>query len=150
MAILRDRPYGNANFLVDLGSDDARAVTAGFCEVVFPAFTLDAKKIGRTTRTKKPLADAAPAESGKNLLLKRGVIGSLDLYGWWNNARLGKAPKRRSARIELLSEDHTTVVLTWRFSNVSPVSLAYSPLRANEGSVLIETLELAFDRVEMT
>ena len=51
--------------------------------------------------------------------------------------------------MHLLGEDQRTVVMSWRFTNVRPVALAYSPLRAAETSVLIETLELAFDRMEM-
>ena len=86
---------------------------------------------------------------GNYLVLKCGVIGSLDLYGWWNKARCGKAPKRRTLKVELLSEDQTMVVLTWRFFNVRPVTLAYSPLRANQGGILIETLEVAFECMEM-
>ena len=64
-------------------------------------------------------------------------------------ARLGKAPKRRTLEVRLLADDQRTVVMSWRFFNVRPVALAYSPLRAAETSVLMETLELAFDRMEM-
>ena len=53
-------------------------------------------------------------------------------------------------KIELLSEDHSTVVLTWRFRNVRPVSLAYSPLRATDGGIVIETVELTFDNMDMS
>ena len=86
---------------------------------------------------------------GNRLVLKRGVAGTLDLYAWWDKARRGRAPQRRAVKIELLSDDHATVVLTWRFRNVRPVSLSYSPLRANESGILIETVELAFDSMEM-
>jgi hypothetical protein len=51
--------------------------------------------------------------------------------------------------VKLLAEDHATVVWTWRFRNVRPVSLAYSPLNALENAVLMETIELTFDGVEM-
>jgi hypothetical protein len=39
--------------------------------------------------------------------------------------------------------------MTWRFRNARPVSLHYSPLQAMQGGAVIETLELAFDTVEM-
>lgn len=51
--------------------------------------------------------------------------------------------------VKLLAEDHATVVWTWRFSNVRPVSLSYSPLRGVDGGVLMETIELSYDDVEM-
>lgn len=131
--MLRDRPCTGANFLVSFGSADAHAESAGFAEVIFPTFNLEAEQ-------------NAPAP---RLVLKRGVSGSLDLYSWWDKARRGKAPQRRTVKVELLAEDQRTVVLTWRFFDARPLSLAYSPLNALEGGVVIETLELAFDRMEM-
>jgi len=144
MAVMRDRPYGNSNFLVNFGAGDNRSVTAGFSEVTFPSFAAD------PAESKQNQGAGSPDAVGNHLVLKRGLIGSLDLYAWWNKARRGKAPQRRTLIIELLSEDHSTVVLTWRFRNVRPVSLSYSPLRAAEGGIVIETLELAFDGMEMS
>lgn len=138
MAVMRERPYGNANFLVGFGRQDANTSAAGFAEVVFPPFDADA-------------GDGAQAKATGNchLVLKRGLTGNLDLFEWWNKARAGKAPQRRTVTVELLAEDHRSVVVTWRFRNARPVSLSYSPLCALEGGVVIETLELAFDGVEM-
>ena len=145
MAVMRDRPYGNSNFLVDFGAGDNRSASAGFSEVIFPPFAVDPAESKQHQD-----ANATDAAVGNRLILKRGLIGSLDLYAWWNKARRGKAPQRRTVKIELLSEDHSTVVLTWRFRNVRPVSLAYSPLRATDGSIVIETVELTFDNMEMS
>jgi phage tail-like protein len=150
MAVMRDRPYGNSNFLVDFGVGDARSVTAGFAEVIFPPFTVDPAD-RRQPEAKEPQgAESTDAPVGNRLILKRGLIGTLDLYAWWKEARQGKAPQRRTVKIELLSEDHSTVVLAWYFQNVRPVSLSYSPLRAVEGGIVMETVELAFDSVEMS
>ena len=133
--VVRDRPCTGANFLVSFGSADAHAERAGFSEVIFPAFTTEAEH--RATA------------SAPSLILKRGVSGGLDLYAWWDKARRGKAPQRRTVKVELLAEDQRTVVLTWRFFNARPLSLAYSPLNALEATIVIETLELAFDRMEL-
>ena len=133
--MVRDRPCTGANFLVTFGGGDAHAESAGFSEVIFPTFTTEAEHSATA---------AAPS-----LVLKRGVSGGLDLYAWWDKARRGKAPQRRTVKVELLGEDQRTVVLTWRFRNARPLSLAYSPLNALEGGIVIETLELAFERMEM-
>ncbi len=135
-AAARVRPYAGSNFLVDFGSGDPRAEAAGFSEVVFPTFAVDAASGGD------------PA--GPHLILRRGVTGALDLYQWWSKARRGKAPQRRVLKVMLLDDDRASVALTWRFRNVRPVSLTYSPLRAMEPAVLMETLELAFDDVEIS
>jgi phage tail-like protein len=138
----RERPLASSNFRVEFGA----GASSGFAEVVFPRFAVDAG------------ADAAPdaagasaaAASSKHLLLRRGATGALDLYAWWDQARRGRAPARRVVRVKLLAEDHATVVMTWRFRNVRPVGLTYSPLNALAGAVLMETLELAFDEVEIS
>lgn len=142
LAVPRERPCGNANFLVDFGGPDsrsARSAAAGFSEVIFPPFLVDA-----------PVVEGAAASLDSCLILKRGVTGNLDLHAWWQQARRGKAPLRRTLKIELLAEDHVTVVLTWRFRNVRPFSLCYSPLHASQGVVLIETMALAFGSVEVS
>jgi len=94
---------------------------------------------------------AAPIEAAacQRLVLRRGVTGTLDLYAWWDQARRGRAPPRRTMNVKLIAEDRATVVWTWRFTNVRPVSLSYSPLRGVDGGVLMETIELSFDDVEM-
>lgn len=143
----RDRPCSTSHFLVDLGDGNEWTTRGGFSEVIFPEFVIPSGK--RAPRTQKPPADAIAERQRTHLILRRGVFGSLDLYDWWNKSRQGKSPKRRTLEVRLLADDHRTVVMSWRFINVRPVVLAYSPLRATETSVLIETLELAFDRMEM-
>jgi phage tail-like protein len=146
MAVMRDRPYGNSNFLVDLGDGNGHATTAGFAEVIFPEFRLAA------TDAEGPHGSATNSGTADSnlLVLRRGVLGALDLYEWWHGNRQAKTPRRRAVTVSLLAEDHATVVLTWSFRNAYPVSLAYSPLRAAEGGIAIETVKLAFERVEMS
>ena len=145
MAVPRDRPYGNANFVVDLG-DGAEGPAAGFAEVVFPVFAITRPREGEPSPHEQPGATPVASE---RLILKRGVNGALNLYAWWHRARTGKAPQRRTVQVHLLAEDHATVVFSWRFRHARPVSLSYSPLRALDGGALIETLEIEFDRVEV-
>ncbi|HEY4956392.1 MAG TPA: phage tail protein, partial [Caldimonas sp.] len=96
------------------------------------------------------LLAAAGGSIANRLVLRRGATGALDLYAWWDQARRGQAPPRRVVKVKLLDDDHATVLMTWRFRNVRPVSLAYSPLNALDGGILMETIELAFDAVEMS
>lgn len=135
------RPRGNANFLVDFGTGDPRAPEAGFCEVVFPELWAGDGA--------EPLPQAVMTPHAGHLVLRRAATGALDLYRWWAEARDGKAPPRRTVTIDLLAEDASTTVMRWRFQQASPVSLAYSPLRAQEGGLVFETIALAFSRVDM-
>jgi phage tail-like protein len=148
MAHLRDRPYGIANFLVDFSDGKSQSPAGGFSEVVFPLFDAQPPAVHDAAgTTMKP--DAATTASSNRLLLRRGFVGALDLYAWWHKTRSGRAPKRKTLQVKLLSEDHETVVVTWRFREVRPVSLTYSPLLANQSGILIEAVEFAFDRMEM-
>jgi phage tail-like protein len=136
MARPRDRPCGNANFLVDFGDGAAESVAGGFSEVIFPDFAI------------APREEAGNAPPG-HLILKRGFMGSLDLYAWWDKSRQGPADKKKTLHVRLLASDHETVVATWRFRGAQPVRLSYSPLRANESGIVVETIEIAFERMEM-
>ena len=133
MAVMRERPYGNARFLVDLGVGDPRSAAGGFCEVVLPTLRV---------------ADESAIPPAL-LILRRGFSGARDLHAWFGKAERGKAPKRRTVKIQLLDDAGEQVVATWRFRNARPVALSYSPLDALRPAVLIETLELAFDRVDL-
>lgn len=149
MAVIREQPYRNSNFLVDLGRGDSRSLVAGFSEVIFPDFIVGQPEGHQRPHMVPQPVEQADVAAANRLVLKRGVMGSMDLYAWWDEARKGKAPRQRTVKVELLGEDQSTVVLTWRFDNVRPVSLSYSPLRAMDGGILMETLILEFDRVEM-
>ena len=142
-----DRPHGSAHFLVEIGRGNARSAEAGFFEVVFPPFVAAEPGAGK----RNDAGDDAVGDAFSNpcLVLRRGATGALDLYAWWDAARRGEAPRRRVVTVKLLADDLRTVVLTWRFRNARPVRLSYSPLRALDGGVLMETIELAFDGVEM-
>ena len=137
----RDRPLGNANFVVEFGAGKGN----GFAEVSFAPFT-----IAKDDGAQASLLAAAGGSIANRLVLRRGATGALDLYAWWDQARQGQAPPRRVVKVKLLGDDHATVLMTWRFRNVRPVSLAYSPLNALDGGILMETIELAFDAVEMS
>jgi hypothetical protein len=144
----RARPLAASNFLVDFGGGDPWAEGAGFAEVVFPSFAVTPPGGGDLTVPAGSAADVAAP--GPHLILRRGVTGALDLYQWWSKAHRGKAPQRRVVKVMLLDEDRESVIWTWRFRNVRPVSLTYSPLRAMAPAVLMETIELAFDDVEIS
>ena len=148
MAVISERPYKNSNFLVDFGRGDSDSMHAGFVEVIFPDFIADQPEGRPRPQVPRPVEQTDVAAAYR-LVLKRGVMGSMDLYAWWDEARKGTAPRRRTVKIQLLGEDQSTVVLTWRFDNVRPLSLSYSPLRAMESGILMETLILEFDRMEM-
>ena len=151
MAEQRDRPHGNSNFVVEFGSGASRSGRTGFAEVVFAPFTIAERprRAGapRPSTPSRGAGERSGAASGSSCAAAPPARSTSTPGGTRRGAARRRA--RRVMNVKLLAEDHATVVWTWRFSNVRPVSLSYSPLRGVDGGILMETIELAFDDVEM-
>lgn len=148
MAILRDAPYGNQHFRVDLGTGDA-GPAAGFSHIVLPDISIDVIQY-RTGNDKETGTHKLPGLTHyDNAILRRGIIGSLDLYAWINQVRNGDANARRTVIISLLSEDLTNVVFTWKLLRAWPVKYSFADLNAKGTDVAMEELVLAYERLEM-
>lgn len=149
MATFRDRPYGNYNFLVDLGTGDSASVQAGFSEVILPEAWMDVIEYRAGNEHESGVRKIPGRVHYGNIVLKRGAIGSLDLYQWWNDVRNGDISAYRTISISLQTEDRTGIVLTWKLFRAWPVRYKFSSLEAQGKVALVEMLELAFERLEM-
>jgi phage tail-like protein len=149
MAILREKPYPGINFLVDLGTGEVDSPEAGLCEVVFPESRLQVLEYRNGNDRSNDVRKIQTTTEYGDLIVRRGAIGSLSWYGWWNAARNGDQTVTRTITIHLLNEDRTEQVLTWKFLRARPVNHQFSPLIALGTAPLIETLEIAFERLEM-
>ena len=149
MATLRERPYGQFNFLVDLGTGDTDGADAGFEEVHVPEVWLDVLEYRNGNDKENTVRKITGLEHCGNALLKRGVIGSLNLYQWYNQVRNGDQGALRTVTIKLQNEEHTAIVLTWKLFRARPVRLKWGPLNGKGKEVLVEYLELACERLEM-
>src|SRR6266850_1481472 len=127
MSSVGDRPHTNSNFLVDLGFGDPQSPSSGFCEVIFPEFRIDSLERAAPLHPDRVPDRRDIGNRCRYLILRRGASGMLDLYGWWDKARKGKAPQQRTVKVALLAEDRSTIVLTWYFRRARPVTLSYSP-----------------------
>jgi phage tail-like protein len=144
MAVSRDNPYGNAQFIVEIDGLE----TTSFEQVLLPeaGITVEEYREGSDpSRTSRKLA-GAPFLT--NLVLRRGFSGSLALYEWWKLTAQGDPGSRRSMRITLLDEERNPAA-SWLFTNAFPARYSFSPLDALDGSPLVECLELAFDSLRM-
>ena len=129
------RPVMGCNFRVEIVDGNGHATEVGCSEVVFPALAVHAD------------AQSPPAE--EQLVLRRAANGDGVLHDWWAKACKGRAPQRRSVRVTPLAPDHERTVKRWRFRNARPASLHYSPLDAMGNALVMESLAVAFDSVEI-
>ena len=144
MAVPRDRPYVQCNFLVDIGTGE----TLGFSEVLMPAASVavvEYREGADKTSEARKLMGRAHTE---DVVLRRGVAGRLDLYEWWNDVRNGDVDARRTVRILLLSEE-ASPVMTWTLLRAWPTRIAYGPLRGLGEEIAVESLTLAYERLEL-
>lgn len=145
MAVQRDRPYAGMNFHVDLGLGDGP--DAGVSEVLFPAARLQVNEYRNGNDKVLEASKLSTLTHYENLVLRRGVIGSLAWYQWWNEARNG-GDARRNITVTLLDEQGKPA-MSWRFLRARPAGYLTSPLDAAEAETVFETLEIAFDRFEI-
>jgi phage tail-like protein len=83
-----------------------------------------------------------------NLVLKRGVIrADNDFFKWLSTTRPITA-ERRDLVISLLNEKHEPVK-TWKVKNAFPVKLEGPQLNASANEVVIESIELAHEGLEV-
>lgn len=148
MAVLRAHPYGNQHFLVDLGTGNTAGPEAAFCEVEIPGISLDVIEY-RTGSSKETGVQKLPGLARyPDVTLRRGIIGSLDLYKWIDEIRNGSSSSSRTVTIQLLSEDRVAVV-TWKFLRAWPSKYSGPHLNAEGTDVAIEELVLSYERLEM-
>jgi phage tail-like protein len=81
--------------------------------------------------------------------LKRGIIGSLDLYQWLNQLRNGDQSAYRNLTIQLENEDHTAVALTWKIFRARIIKHVNGPLNAQGCDVAMEEVTLPDERLEL-
>ena len=84
-----------------------------------------------------------------DITLKRGVIGSLNLYQWLNQIRNGDAAGYRTVVIQLQNEDHTAVVTTFKLLRARIIKHTSGPFNAKGTDVAMEELTLAYERLEL-
>jgi phage tail-like protein len=149
MAVLRERPYAQFNFLVDLGTGNTDGPQAGFQECSEIGMRVDVVEYRNGNDKENDVRKLTGLSHVDNVTLRRGVIGSLELYSWLDEIRNGDESAYRTVTIQLQSEDHTQVVETWRLMRARIVKHVSGPFNARHSGVAMEELELAYERLQM-
>lgn len=133
-------PYLGFRFRVEVDS----LVVAGFSEVTGLELGMQPEEYeegGVNTHTHRlPTRYTQP-----NVVLRRGLTDSRELWDWIENAVNGRI-ERRNGRVILL-DSTGELSWGWSFRDAYPVRWAGPELRADQGAVAIETLELAHEGV---
>jgi phage tail-like protein len=149
MAVSRDRPYNQFNFLVDLGTGNTDGPDAGFQEVSGIGMEVIVTEYRNGNDRENSVRKITGLNKSTDVTLKRGVIGSLSLYNWLNEIRNGDQNAMRTVTIQLQSEDHTQTVQTWKLLRARIVKHTSGPFNAKGTDVAMEEMVLAYERLEM-
>ena len=148
MATERDNknPYSAFNFVVE--NDDQQI--AAFQEVT----GLDSENTPIEYREGADLMNAPRKYPGLertvNVVCKRGIAGDLELWNWRKEVRDGGTvfPPVRTVTIQLQNEVHESVY-KWTLINAWCTKLTGPSLNAKGNEIAIETLEIAYERLDI-
>jgi phage tail-like protein len=149
MAVLRERPYVQFNFLVDLGTGATDGPEAGFQEVSGIGMEVTVAEYRNGNEKENSVRKITGLNKSTDVTLKRGVIGSLNLYQWLNQIRNGDQGALRTVTVMLQNEDHTQVVQTWKLLRARIIKHTSGPMNAKGTDVAMEELVLSYERLEM-
>ena len=149
MAVLRDRPYVQFNFLVDLGTGNTDGAEAGFQECSNIGMEVTVAEYRNGNEKENSVRKITGLNKTTDVTLKRGIIGSTQLYQWLHAIRNGDQNQLRTVTVQLQNEDHTAVVLTWKLLRARIIKHVSGPMNAKGTDVAMEELVLAYERLEM-
>jgi phage tail-like protein len=140
-------PYSAFNFTVTING----AVIAAFQEVSgldSENTPIEYREGGDAFNTVRKLPGI---EKYPSLTLKRGLTGTLLLWQWRQEGRdCGTAfPPVRNVVIQLQNEQHVNVY-KWTLTNAWCTKLSGPALKGQSNELAIETMELAYDRLDVS
>ncbi len=153
MPTFRENPYGAFNFIVTLGSDQGDGaegtIIGGFSDVSGLGTEVKYSEYRNGNERFNTVRKVPNTHSADDVTLKRGVVGSDDLWAWLKGVRDGTADPR-NVTIMLLNEARRPVV-TWSLRNAQPKKWTGPTLAAKGGGeVAMEELSLVHEGLEMS
>lgn len=145
-----DRPYVQFNFWVTIpGLGAPNEPAAGFqeCSNIGTELTIVEYRNGNDAFNN--VRKIVGGNKSADVTMKRGVIGSLTLYEWLNQLRLGNQ-ERKDVVIELKDETRTNTVQTWTLYNALISKHVTGPFNAKGTDVLMEEMTFVYERLEIT
>ena len=149
MAVLKQRPVNQFNFLVDIGNGNTDGPDAGFQEVSGIGMEVTLAEYRNGNSKENSVMKVNGLVKATDVTLKRGIIGSLSLYQWLDEIRNGSTNAMRTVTVSLQSEDHSETIMTWKLIRSRIMKHTSGPLNAKGTDVAMEELVLACERMEM-
>src|SRR5580704_11107668 len=142
MAVQRSDPYPAFNYLIEISG-----VTAGgFSEV--SGLDAEVQPIDYRNGDEDFVPRKLPGiKKFPNIVLKRGIIGNLDLFKWLNTAMTGDVSRQNGAII--LRDEQRNEVMRWKFTRGWACKLSGPALKGDGNAIAVESLEIAHESLEI-
>lgn len=151
MAKFRDSPYGAFNFQVVLGGDQgdgaAGTIIGGFSDASGLGVEINYSEYRNGNEKFNTVRKVPNTHKQDDVTLKRGLVGSDDLFKWIKVVRDGKSDPR-TVTVTLLDEAREPVA-KWVLRNAQPKKWSGPTLAAKGGGeVAMEELHLVHEGIE--
>lgn len=152
MAVFRENPYPAFNFVVALGdgqgSGDLGSIVGGFSDVSGLGMEVKYSEYRNGNEKVSTVRKVPNTHTVEDVTLKRGVVGSTDLFAWLKTVRDGTADAR-TVTITLLDEARADAVGTWTLRRAQPKKWTGPTLAAKGGAdVAMEEIVFVHEGIE--
>lgn len=151
MPTFRDNPYGAFNFLVSLGGAQGDGslgvVIGGFSDVSGLGMDINYSEYRNGNERFNTARKVPNTHKLDDVTLKRGLVGTDDLFNWIKTVRDGTADPRQ-VTITLLDEARQPVAM-WTLRNAQPKKWSGPTLAAKGGGeIAMEELHFVHEGIE--
>jgi len=137
-----NNPITNFHFIVNFGGE-----TTTFQEVILPESEIQVIEYRDGSDVSSSVRKIPGLVKYSNLILRRGLTKSLELYEWFKQTKQGTL-ERRDIIVSILNKEREPFA-TWKFKNCWPTKYSGSALNAKGNEIIIETLEIAIEDVDL-
>ncbi|HZF28870.1 MAG TPA: phage tail protein [Gammaproteobacteria bacterium] len=150
MATQRDNPYGAFNFIVALGGSQGDgnegSIVGGFSDCSGIGTDINYAEYRNGNEKFNTVRKVPNTHKVDDITLKRGLVGSTDLFDWIKTVRDGVADPR-NVTITMLDEARSPVAI-FTLRNAQPKKYTGPTLAAKGGEVAMEELHLVHEGIE--
>lgn len=144
MAVFRESPYPGFDFEVEVAGFDVMA----FQEVTGLGADVSVIEYRNGNDRERVVRKQPGIKTYTPIVMRRGVVGDLALWEWFDSVGKTNPVDRRSLVIKLLNEDHEAV-LTWQVVNAWVSKWSGPSLDASRNAIAVETIEFTHEGLDL-
>lgn len=141
-------PYHQFNFVVNLSTRDPETPLGGFSDVSGLTTELVVSEYRNGNAKENHVDKVSGLHKVGDVTLKRGIVDSMDLWQWIQDARTNGVDARKDVTITLRDEAQQPVQ-SWKLRGVVPLKYTGPTLAAKGGDIAMEELVLSCQAFEI-